>query len=316
MAAIQEQNVTQLRDLLQGNPSKHKDGAVHGVNVNYQIVGTTKTPLLLAVGPLPVHSEMVQLLLDHNANVEEGESYHGISPLMAAVNVQNMSLVELLLQHGANVNTQAADGKTPLIQMARSGNLPLLQLLLDWGAHVHIYDEQAKNALMYACSENRLNIVQYLLSLPTVHVNDYKVDTPLWHACAAGHVEIVQQLLYHGAQIEYRLDGTIYSTTPLMEACEWGHDQVVELLLHHGADVTSRTGRKALTLAQRSGYHKAVQCMERWKKRLEGLEMLVDTGTVTDVPATWIPLVLALAGQRPALTHRIMTIRVDVLASR
>ena len=239
--AIQQHNVTRLQNLLStGNKDTTANGGV-SYKVNYQIVGTTKTPLLLAVGPWPVHTQMVQLLLEHGANVEDGESYHGISPLMAAVNVQNISLVELLLNHGAQVNTQAADGKTPLIQMARAGNLPILQLLLDWGAQVPIYDEQAKNALMYACSENRLTIVQYLLTLPTVHVNDYKVDTPLWHACAAGHVEIVLELLHHGAHIEYRLDGTIYSTTPLMEACEWGHDPVVELLLYYGASVTSRT---------------------------------------------------------------------------
>ncbi len=289
----------------------------HGIPVNYQVARGTKTPLYLAVGPTPVHTILVQLLLDHDATIEVGESYHGISPLMAAVNVQNYAMVELLLQRGANVNTQAADGKTPLIQMARVGNLKFIQLLLQWGAQVQIYDEQAKTALMYACSENRRDIVHYLLSLPTIHVNEYKVDTPLWHACAGGHADIVRLLIEQGgAQIEYRLDGTIYSTTPLMEACEWGHYQVVEILLYHGANVSSRTGRKALALARRSGYHKVIRLMELWSKRLEELERFVEEKSPVTVPASVLPLILGLTGRRPELTHRILRLRADVLASR
>jgi ankyrin repeat protein len=306
-------------------------------NVNYKVLPTSKTPLLLAVGPASVHTLMVEHLLDHGgADVELGESCHQITPLMAACNVENYSLVELLLQRGAQPNAQSVDGKTALIQMAKLGNLNLVRLLLQWGANPSIYDEQAKNALMYACSENRIEIVRFLLQ----HIdnnnnnnnaqeasaagrrvaNDYKVDTPLWYACAAGHMEVVKVLIEEGgAKIEYRLDGTVYSTTPLMEACEWGHFQVVQLLLEHGADVSSLTGRKALALARRSGYHKVEQLMEFWTKRLRELQSFLEAGGPADqdtVPASLVPLILSQTGKRPQLTHVILSLRVDVLASR
>lgn len=287
-------------------------------SVNYRVRHTANTPLLLAVGPDAVHTAMARILLDHGADVHEGETVHGISPLMAACNVENMDLADLLLQRGADVNAQSVDGKTALIRMARLGSLELFRLLLRWGADVNIYDEQAKNALMYACSENRESIVRFLMEQPHTGVNDYKVDTALWYAAAAGHAGIVRLLIDAGALIEYRLDGTIYSTTPLMEACEWGHVEVVELLLHHGADVDSLTGRKAMKLARRSGYHEVVTSMERWQKRLLALSSFLDEGGPTDAtaPTSLLPLILERAGQRPELTHRILRLRIDILARR
>jgi len=193
--AIQDEDPTALEQALQ-------DGAP----VNYAVLHTSKTPLLLAVGPDPVHTMMVMKLLDFGANVQEGESFHGISPLMAACNVQNFDTAEMFLQRGAHVNARSVDGKTALIQTARLGNLELFRLLLQWGADLSTYDEQAKNALMYACSENRLNIVRYLMSQPQSGVNDYKVDTALWYASAAGHADVVRLLIDAGALLEYRLE--------------------------------------------------------------------------------------------------------------
>jgi len=321
-AAILQEDVQELEHLL-----------LQGAPVNYKVPRTSNTPLMIAVGPSPTHTLMVQHLLDHQARVDVGESFHGITPLMAACNVGNYKLAELLLRRGAKVNAQSADGKTALIRMARKGNLNIVKLLLQWGAELHVFDEQAKNALMYACSENQIHVVKYLLQPPTteanVGVNEYKVDTPLWHACAAGHADIVRLLVEEGnAKIEYRLDGTIYSTTPLMEACEWGHLAVVQILLEHGASVTSRTGRKALLLAQRSGYQEVVQLMEFWQKRLVALESLLEpegplaaamendtTAAAGPVPVSLIPVILSLVGKRPDLTHRILNLRVDILLS-
>jgi ankyrin repeat protein len=321
-AAILQEDVTELEHFLQ----RMAEGA-SSASVNYKVPFTaSNTPLLLAIGPSPVHTTMAQHLLDHGADVEIGESVHEITPLMAACNMENESLVALLLERGALVNAQSADGKTALIHTAKLGNLPLVRRLLEFDSDPGIYDEQAKNALMYACSENRIEIVRYLLLQhqqkkeegAAAGVDDYKVDTPLWYACAAGHSEVVRVLMEEfGATIEYRMDGTVYSTTPLMEACEWGHYQVVELLLEHGADVLSRTGRKALALARRSGYHKVVTLMELWTKRLRALEAFVEArGLAEELPASLVPLILSQTGRRPQLTHDILSLRVDVLASR
>lgn len=301
-AAIFHEDPDALENILQ------KEGAL----VNYHVQHTCKTPLLLAVGPKPVHTALARVLLDHGANVQEGETAHLISPLMAACNVGNLELAGLLLDRNAQVNAQSADGKTALIQMARGGNLEVFELLLDRGADLTIYDEQAKNALMYACSENRQNIVRYLMSRPHNGVNDYKVDTPLWYAAAAGHAGIVKLLIEAGASVEYRTDGTIYSTTPLMEACEWGHLDVVKLLLQNGAEVASPTGRKALILARRAGYSEVVVMMEQWQKRLEALYRFVDEGgpAKDSIPSSLLPFILHRGGRRPDTNYRILRSRI------
>jgi len=310
----------------------------NGASVNEPIAPTYSTPLLLAVGPEPIHTRMVQILLEYGANVQVGESFHQVTPLMAACNVENYDIVLLFLHGGANINVRSVDGKTALIQTARIGNLNVFQLLLEWGADKSLYDEQAKNALMYACSENRISIVQYLMtpqeqqqqstsSSPidlsiTTGVNDYKVDTALWYAAASGHVEIVQLLLDGGAWIEYRQDGTIYSTTPLMEACEWGHVDVVETLLYYGAQVDNLTGRKAMNLARRSGYHDVVSVLEKWEKRLKNLidrfvKQPEEGSAIEDatIPANLLPTILERPGRRPDLIYQILRRRMDILIS-
>lgn len=297
-SAILREDLADLRDVLES-----------GVSVNYAIPHTVNTPLMLAVGKTPLHTHMVNMLLECDADIERGESFHGVTPLSAACNLENLELAKLLIGKGARVNVCTGDRKTPLMNMAKLGNTQLIELLLDAGADIWSYDEQAMNALIHACSEGKLQAVELLLERGA-NVNDYKVDPPIWYACARGHVEIVNLLIARGAKIEYRLDGTIYSTTPLMEACEWGHYAAVKELLENGADACGRTGRKAKILAQKSGYHEVVALMDVWQKRLKEIE-----ANACNLPPTLLPNILSLTAKRHDLAFDIISKRGDVVAS-
>lgn len=50
-------------------------------------------------------------------------------------------MANFLIDRGADVNAQGANGITPLHWAARSGNLLVARLLLDRGADVNVYDQ-------------------------------------------------------------------------------------------------------------------------------------------------------------------------------
>ena len=311
--------------ILRDDPAALLSLLEQGHAVNYDISRCHQTPLSLATRCCS-SIEVVKHLIDFGANVEVGESVHGIPPLHTACHTQSTDLVELFLKRGANVNSTSSDGKSALMHMARCGNLEITKLLLEYGADPMQYDEQAKNALMYACSDHQVDIVRYLLfhhhpnNNNTVRVNEYKVDPAIWYASAAGNVTITKLLLEAGAKMDYRRDGVIYSSTPLMEAAEWGHYDVVQLLLQEGAQVLSREGRKALLLAKASGYHEVVALLELWQRRLTAINDFLkqeiacsDEDDDEQCPLGLLPFVMQQTGRRPDLTYRILTTRVDAM---
>ena len=130
-----------------------------------------RTALLIAI--IKKYHQIVKMLLEHNAN--PNVDVLGLNPLSAACFGGDLSIVSLLLQYGAkietpgvltiaiyigyydiakslinagaNVNVQEDDhvaglhGTTPLMIASTHGNLPMVQLLLQSGADVMIQDK-------------------------------------------------------------------------------------------------------------------------------------------------------------------------------
>src|SRR5205807_444799 len=76
----------------------------------------------------------------------------GITPLIMAVMNKDAESVRLLIDNGANVNQQSADGDTALKWAAAEGNLPIVEMLLDRGANVNCRDWFGMTPLMEAVS--------------------------------------------------------------------------------------------------------------------------------------------------------------------
>ena len=100
------------------------------------------------------HASVVEVLLEHGASVDEGQSYEGWAnafPLSLAVYMKSIPMAKLLLQHGANVDNQRMSRQhSPLMIAAFRGDLDMMNLLLERGAMIDLQDTENNTALWSA----------------------------------------------------------------------------------------------------------------------------------------------------------------------
>jgi ankyrin repeat protein/uncharacterized protein YecT (DUF1311 family) len=115
--------------------------------------------------------KVAQYLLDHGADVntltQRGEdrlvNNPGVSPLCRAAYFNGLEVMELLLRHGAAVNS-AKGTQSPLICAAVQGNLKAVEVLVERGADVNHEYGAYETASSIAIQHKHLEVAQYLLS--------------------------------------------------------------------------------------------------------------------------------------------------------
>ena len=89
------------------------------------------------------------------------------TPLIWAVKVNNPQLVELLLQHGADINMQVTKKrvKNPLHYAAAQCNMEIVQKLVAAGGDPLIPDHKGRTAIDIAKKKWHRKVAQYLSSV-------------------------------------------------------------------------------------------------------------------------------------------------------
>ena len=218
-----------------------------GLNVNQQD-WLRKTPLHLAC-IYGLH-KIVGILLENGASVNVIEGGHGRTPLLEACwkdhfdvwNDTNSSIVKMLLENGASVDTKDRYGETPLHFACNTGNLEFVQMLLDFKADVNATAQFGKTPLHNACLSGTLQVIQALLKYQP-NVNAVHTDggnyTSLIEAASVGQIEIVEELLKHGADVDY-IDFEYGYGNALHAAVSNENDQIVAILLKNGCNTKVR----------------------------------------------------------------------------
>jgi ankyrin repeat protein len=107
---------------------------------------------------------LAQLLLDAHANVNVKTRIDAATPLFMACQNGSAPMIELLLRHGANVNTPNALGTTPLMIAASSGNADAVKVLLTHGADPNARESaHQQTALMFAANLDRGDAIRVLV---------------------------------------------------------------------------------------------------------------------------------------------------------
>lgn len=93
----------------------------------------------------------VEMLLQHGADINAGDGNQD-TPLHWAAYKNQVDSVKLLLQNGAQVDACDYNMDTPLIWAARKGNLEVIKILLDYNADASVRNTKGHTPLIRAAA--------------------------------------------------------------------------------------------------------------------------------------------------------------------
>ena len=139
--------------------------------------------------------ERVKTDLARNPKLATGRNRDGYTPLHLAVSKCRVEIVQMLIDHGADVNAKGKNDLTPLHVVASLGHVTMAEFLLAEGSEI--------DAL------------------------DCRNWTPLHYSAMGGHSDVAEFLVNHGAKIGVR---NSKGMTALELAEKLGHRKIVKLL--------------------------------------------------------------------------------------
>lgn len=122
------------------------------------------TPLMYAVGTHNV--ELLTMLALKGADLDVKSRQQKMTPLLIAVKNDDIEIIQVLLELGANVNGSNHEGYTPLMAAAEAGQFNIVQTLITHGANSNIHDMTGMTASILAMKNGHKQVEQLLNSLP------------------------------------------------------------------------------------------------------------------------------------------------------
>ena len=196
------------------------------------------------------HTETVRYLVGLKDVDVNHENEYGATALLCAVQKGLPTVVQVLIDAGADVQTKNTNGELPLHFASFMGELGAVKLLVEAGADVRA-TQKGDTCLMLASGAGHIDTVRYLVGLPGVEVNTHeekKGFTALHFAVQEGHADVVQVLIDAGADMEAKNSA---GCSALLLAGFHGKLDVIKVLIKAGACVcvTENNGDTCLMLA-------------------------------------------------------------------
>lgn len=212
-------------------------------------------------------------------------NYDGVghTPLMRAIETQQVKNVESLIKAKANVNLKTKDGSKTVLMMAVDSRKPeIVKAVIDAGADVKAVTAEGESPVLMAAQEgssDSMEIIKILGAAKASMDTANAAYTPLSYAVNQGNAELVKVLLAAGANpnakdkmgrtplmqaldskevfdllVAAKADANITDErgdTVLMRAIEYGTPELIESIIKAGADLNIKdsSGNTALKLA-------------------------------------------------------------------
>ena len=198
--------------------------------------------------------EVVETLLKRaiKVNVKNHWSETGLHLVSRGIQdpESGVRVAELLLEHGAELNTRSTNNETPLHVASCFGKPRIVRLLFDRGADANAEARDGTKLLhqvafgLYESQEDGVRIAELLLKHGAeVDARSKAHRTPLHLASSAGKLEMVRLLLDHGATVnaeDDRGEKPLHKVSYGIYRSEEDGIRVAQLLLERGADVNTR----------------------------------------------------------------------------
>ncbi|XP_043295406.1 ankyrin repeat domain-containing protein 6 isoform X7 [Cervus elaphus] len=208
-----------------------------------------RTPLHLAANK--GHLSVVQILLKAGCDLDvqdDGDQ----TALHRATVVGNTEVIAALIQEGCALDRQDKDGNTALHEASWHGFSQSAKLLVKAGANVLAKNKAGNTALHLACQNSHAQSARVLLlGGSRADLKNNAGDTCLHVAARYNHLSIIKLLLSAFCSVHEKNQA---GDTALHIAAALNHKKVVKILLEAGADgtIVNNAGRTPLETAR---YH-------------------------------------------------------------
>ncbi|MEI6519773.1 MAG: ankyrin repeat domain-containing protein [bacterium] len=180
-------------------------------------------------------TEVMPLLIKAGAdlNIPTTMKLGGSTPLMAAVNNNNIEMVKIIANaKGVDLNCKNVSGLTPLHWAAYKDYTKVIEILIAAKAKIDPIDNNNATPLFQAVSENHLDAVK-LLVLAKTEVN-FKAKNNVTPLMVSRSADVAAVLLANGASPNAARSDSV---TPLNIAISNGDDKLARLLIASKADI-------------------------------------------------------------------------------
>jgi hypothetical protein len=173
-------------------------------------------------------------------------------PVLFGVTLElgNIGAARAWLDAGLDPNFAADRVGTGVMLGAWEGNIAMMDLFLQHGANINATNATGEQALQLAAWKGHADAVRWLIAHGAAVNRPGREWSALHYAVFAGHKDVVDALMANGADVNARVPN---GSTVLMMAAREGREELAKLLINAGADSrpTNERGESALTWAMR-----------------------------------------------------------------
>ena len=186
--------------------------------------------------------KLEQMIADGTMNNPDDPHVDGVTALHVAAQGGHLETVQLLLEHGADVNVKDEEERTALALAIKGNHGEVAIALVKAGADPntpYVDDEGASHDLLFDAImvENEEFATLLIEKGANIYYEDEKKVTTLLQASHRGFASIVKLLLEKCDRKEYIDKASDDGVTPLTAAASEGQPEVVAALLASGANV-------------------------------------------------------------------------------
>lgn len=225
--------------LKEEDPDKYKEWEEDNFNPNHLFKLNYQYGTLLHLACWCEDERIVKFLIGTKIiDVNKELDFQKVSPLMAAAEKSSQSVMEMLLEAGANAEALDREGNTLLHYATRDKKgIDKIQFLIKKGKNVNASNESRETPLHNAARHCPTDIISILLKNGAkVNALDMYNHTPLHNAIIRCSIKTVSFLLENGAKTNV-LD--YLNNAPLYYAMREGNINIVWALLINGARVNA-----------------------------------------------------------------------------
>ena len=204
---------------------------------------------------------VVNALLDRGADIDAAAG-DGTTALHWAAQNDDLAMLELLLDSGAAPDPATRFGVTPLELAANNGNAAAIERLIAAGADANAPSREGQTPLMTAAASGRVAAVEALLArgARVDAAEAWRGQTALMWAAGEGHLEVVRKLVEAGANVAAKSKS---GYTPLLFAVRNAQIDTLRFLLEQGASANDLApdGTSALNVAVVNAFYEAASVL-------------------------------------------------------